>query len=213
MAIISLRWHLFSLIQRSRAGIDRESLFDFFGTAYEEPGRCFHTLLHIHRCLEEFEEVRHLANNQIAVEWALWFHDEVWEPGQLDNEERSAVAAYTFCITTPGLEPIAEVVRDLVLATDYKKPRDNHTPDQILVTDIDLSSLGQSQAVFEEDSGRLRKEFAFLSDAEFRAREIGFMKKLLGLTTLYRTPHFINKYEDAAQDNIRRYLQQLIASS
>src|SRR5436853_5424394 len=52
--------------------------------------RRFHTLHHIHDCLDRLDEVASMLDDRDAVEIALWFHDAVYEPSCPDNERNSA---------------------------------------------------------------------------------------------------------------------------
>jgi predicted metal-dependent HD superfamily phosphohydrolase len=44
---------------------------------YAEPGRHYHNARHIAECLNEFDQVKQLAAEPVAVEFAIWFHDAV----------------------------------------------------------------------------------------------------------------------------------------
>jgi len=58
--------------------------------AYAESQRHYHNQQHIAECLAEFDAARHLAQQPVALELALWFHDAVYDPKAGDNEEQSA---------------------------------------------------------------------------------------------------------------------------
>lgn len=58
-----------------------------------ESHRHYHNCLHIAGCPHEFDQVRKLAADALAVELAIWFHDAVYDPLAADNEECSAELA------------------------------------------------------------------------------------------------------------------------
>jgi predicted metal-dependent HD superfamily phosphohydrolase len=77
-------WHRFG------AEIPSDSYFAGLVAHYSEPHRAYHNLAHVMDCLDQFEPVRHLAQDAAAVEIAIWYHDVIYDPRAKDNEERSA---------------------------------------------------------------------------------------------------------------------------
>src|SRR5262245_59080574 len=70
-----------------------DSWFDIVVERYSESHRHSHTIRHIEECLNEFDAVRHLATQPVAVELAIWFHDAIYDTHASDNEEQSALLA------------------------------------------------------------------------------------------------------------------------
>ena len=85
------RWT--SLWERIGAQGNAHEVYNDLVARYSEPCRVYHTLVHIRHCLDEFEQVRHLATNPDTVELALWYHDAIYNTKAKDSEERSAVFA------------------------------------------------------------------------------------------------------------------------
>ena len=56
---------------------------------YAEPHRHYHNRQHIADCLTEFDHVREVAVEPDAVEFAIWFHDALYDPCAGDNEALS----------------------------------------------------------------------------------------------------------------------------
>ncbi len=76
--------------QVSTATGDPQSIYRELASLYSQPHRYYHNLHHIAECLAEFDSVRHLASQPVAVELAIWFHDAIYDTRAQDNEERSA---------------------------------------------------------------------------------------------------------------------------
>ena len=72
------------------AADDSDKIHQLLLDAYREPQRHYHTLAHIEQCMGMFDDCKALVSNADALELAVWFHDAVFEPGQADNERRSA---------------------------------------------------------------------------------------------------------------------------
>ena len=171
---------------------------------YSEPHRACHALAHVADCLEELEPARTLANDVIAVELALWFHDAVYDTHRSDNEKRSASLA-TEVAQSMGLPGAArECVTGLILAT-----RHDAVPsagDEALVVDIDLAILGQPRERFDEYERQIRIEYAWVPRMIFDVKRKQILRALLERPTIYTTPHFRDRYEHAARENLRRSL-------
>ena len=61
--------------------------------AFAEPQRHYHNQQHIAECLTQFDAARNIARRPEAIEFAIWFHDAVYDPKAGDNEEKSAALA------------------------------------------------------------------------------------------------------------------------
>ncbi len=120
-------------------------------SVYSQPSRHYHNLRHISECLAEFDTVRHLVSQPVAVELAIWFHDAVYDPRAQDNEEKSAQLAKRRIVKAGGSADLCNSVAALVLATKAHDPSQH--PDAPLLVDADLSILGQSEERF-----RLKEE-------------------------------------------------------
>src|SRR5262245_51235100 len=138
------RW--ISCWQRVRGRGDPEVWYGRLASAYAEPHRYYHNQQHIAECLAEFDQARHLAKQSTAVEFALWFHDAVYDPRTSDNEEKSAELAAR-CLEDAGLSiKFIKSVRKLVMAT--KRHEAESDSDEAVMVDVDLSILGQGQKRF-----------------------------------------------------------------
>lgn len=173
---------------------------------YNEPHRAYHTLSHIEHCLNEFEYVRHLAKEPNTVEMALWFHDVIYNPKAKDNEEKSA--EFGLRTAKVGLTArLSEKVAHLILATKHEEPPTD--PDAQLIVDIDLSALGLPETVFDENTRKIRKEYAWVPEDAFVAGRSAILKSFLERPHIYSTPFFRKKYELRARRNIERYLARV----
>lgn len=114
------------------AGLDGRVQWLELSAAFGDPARDYHNMDHIADCLVRFDEHAHFSLDPVAVEFAIWFHDIVYDPSASDNEERSAVVAVEFlAAATHG-----NVVADLIRATRHDGQPG--TPDAALLCDIDL---------------------------------------------------------------------------
>lgn len=175
--------------------------------AYGEPGRHYHNLQHIGECLTEFDAARALAKQPLLVEWALWFHDVVYDSTAGDNEERSAEAARHF-LAKGGIKPAdVDTVTQLVMMTKHHNTGAD-VDSQILV-DVDLSILGREEARFFEYETAIRKEYAWVEESLFRKKRAEILERFLLRERLYATDFFRDKYEAQARRNLEKSIRVL----
>jgi predicted metal-dependent HD superfamily phosphohydrolase len=201
------RW--LRLWRAAGAAGDAENWYQPLTQAYAESGRHYHNQQHIAECLAEFDAANHLARNPEAVEFALWFHDAVYNSKAGDNEEQSAVMAKN-CLLGAKLPEFAETVATLVMATKFHNT--DGAPDAGLVVDVDLSILGQNQARFAEYESQIRQEYLWVPEALFNAKRAEILQGFLERKRIYTNDHFLNRYEQSARRNIAESIRKLTAN-
>ena len=176
--------------------------------AYGEAGRHYHALAHIEHCLCEFDGARAAIAAADDVELALWYHDAVYQPGDSDNEGRSAAL---FAEHSAGQLADTQVARigALILATTHANaPQDAQAA---WVVDIDLSSFGLPWPAFLHDSHAVRAEMKNLADDDYQNSHGSFLRRLVARPRIYTSEHFHGRYEQRARDNIARLLDAYAA--
>ncbi|MBN2511842.1 MAG: hypothetical protein JXB18_02780 [Sedimentisphaerales bacterium] len=190
------------LWSRIGAKSSADAAFELLVNAYTQPHRFYHNLDHIRACLDIFEQIRSMASNPDAVEFALWYHDVVYDVRGSQNEEQSALIAYNTCMEAGLTDAMAQEIQNLILTTKHTgRPQ---TRDQELIADIDLSILGSSDDEFDRYEANIRKEYAHVPDDAFRLGRTAILKAFLDKPTLYYTAYFIQKYQPPAIANLHR---------
>jgi predicted metal-dependent HD superfamily phosphohydrolase len=174
--------------------------------AYAEPQRHYHSQQHIGECLAEFDAARHLAQQPVAVELALWFHDVVYNQKAGDNEEQSAAMAKS-CLEAAGLAELAAHVAGLVMAT--KLHVTEASPDAALVVDVDLSILGQGEQRFAEYEAQIGEEYSWVPKLIFRPKRAEILQRFLERERIYTHEHFTIRYEQSARRNLEQSIRRL----
>lgn len=199
------RWLLFW--RRVGAEGKPEVVFEKLVALYAEQHRAYHTLAHITHCLDEFEEVRHLAEHPNEVEMALWFHDAIYDTESQDSEERSAQLALKTANEMGLPETFGNRVHALIVATKHSEPP-TETDTKILI-DIDLSILGRGEAEFDEYEANVRREYHWVPEEEFKSRRAAILRSFMERQTIYSTDFFRQKYEQRARRNLGTSLSKL----
>lgn len=199
------RWT--AMFQRLGAQGDASDVYNDLVARYSEPHRTYHTFQHIRHCLDELEQVRHLAENSDAVDLALWYHDAIYDTKVKDSEERSAALAVEMVRNASLTDNLGQSVSNLIMATKHSAtPTD---PDVQLLVDIDLSILGQAEERFDEYELQVRKEYEWVPEDAFVAGRSAILKSFLARSNIYATQFFRDKYETQARRNIARSLARL----
>jgi predicted metal-dependent HD superfamily phosphohydrolase len=196
-----------AFLRRIGAKGDAANVFDLLRSRYSEKHRAYHNLKHITSCLDELDAVHGRCEDADSVEFALWFHDVVYDPKAKDNEEQSAILAQRICRDVKLPATIAERVYELILATKHTAAPQGH--DERIVVDIDLSILGQSDAVFDKYERNIRAEYTWVPESQFRSGRAAILRSFLARPRIFSTDYFHDKYEAAARANLDRSLKIL----
>jgi predicted metal-dependent HD superfamily phosphohydrolase len=177
--------------------------------AYRAPGRHYHDLRHVHRCLKEAQLVSDRLVDPTKVIAAIFYHDAVYEPTRSDNEERSADPAERELRAMGKADAFVAEVRDLIMDTRHQvSPESN---DGQYLVDLDLAILGAQPAAFDEYEGAVRREYAHVPDEAFRAGRAKILQSFVDRPRIYGTGVFHDRYEQAARANLARSLAALSA--
>ncbi|MGC4072800.1 MAG: hypothetical protein QM760_09815 [Nibricoccus sp.] len=207
------RWAQLCRTIRTSADSQAQSLewFQQLQTAYAAPDRHYHNFAHIIDCLTQFDSVRTLARSPAALEFALWFHDIIYDPRSPINEESSAALARQFLLQLGATDTFAQQVNALIIAT--KSHQADPGTDTALLIDIDLSIFGQPAAAFDIYETQIRQEYAWVPAATFATKRAEILRGFLARPRIYATDFFFSKFESQARANLARSLQKLDSSS
>jgi predicted metal-dependent HD superfamily phosphohydrolase len=198
MSEAAVRWQ--SLC--ARAGLGTESLFQTIAARYQEPHRHYHNLEHITDCLETFEAVRGLAQHEIAVEWAIWFHDMLYDTHASDNEARSAAEATSLLSAVGAAQALTSTLAGLILATRHTiSPR---SFDEALLLDVDLSILGAARNRFDRYESAVRREYNWVPDEIFWTKRAVVLGDFLARPRIFYSDWFFLRLERMARGNLER---------
>lgn len=168
--------------------------------AYCEPHRHYHDYSHIEHCLREFDEVRSLCESPDEVEFAIWFHDVIYDPHRSDNEEMSALDAKKNLTELSCSENKVNKVQQLILITSHDQfPV---TQDAKIIVDIDLSILGQPSNIFDIYEKNIRAEYFWVPEEAYRVGRSKILSSFLDRSPIYYTDRFEKLYGNQARENL-----------
>lgn len=181
--------------------------FNSIADHYATPPRAYHNLDHISQMLGEFDAAKHLAQSPDAVEFAIWYHDAIYDSRAKDNEEQSAQLMRADLAEAEAPESLLKVVEALILATRHHQPP--VTADEKLLVDCDLAILGQPAAAFDAYEKAIRVEYDWVPDTAFREGRVKVLTSFLARPTIYASAYFQQRYEAASRANLTRSIQAL----
>ena len=184
-----------------------EGLFDDLCARYSEPHRKYHTIRHLDECFEKLRELRADAIHPGEIEFALWFHDAIYDVKRQDNEEKSADWARSSILAAGLSMAIAERVHSLVMATCHNAVPSN--ADEEILVDVDLSILGATKHRFDEYEEQIRAEYSWVPGFLFRSKRRGILRAFLERPVIFNTRKFLEAYEARARENLERSIKKL----
>lgn len=175
---------------------------------WAEQHRGYHDLAHLDEVLARVGQLAAEAAEADTVRLAAWFHDAVYDPTALDNEQRSAELATT-SLSSLDLTPdqVGEVARLVRLTAGHDVGPDD--PDGAVLCDADLAVLASDPLRYASYVEGVRREYAHLDDAGFVAGRTQVLRRLLDRSTLFRTSYGRATWEAAARANVTAELGEL----
>jgi predicted metal-dependent HD superfamily phosphohydrolase len=177
--------------------------------AYAEPHRRYHTRAHIESCLAELSKLHGLsAEDRRTLEYAIWWHDAVYDPHRPDNEARSADLAREDLTRLGVPERITVEVARLILLTKGHEVAPGDVLGALLVS-IDLSILGAPEAEYDDYAKAIREEYGFVSDDAFRNGRAAILRRFLESPAVFPDAGFRARLEASARANLAREIAAL----
>lgn len=199
-----LRW----MQLMSRLGLDDNiDTYDKLISNYKQKHRHYHDVNHIKAVLEHLDNAKYLASDCRAVEFALWFHDAIYNVFSSKNELDSANWASSFLLANGINNEFSNKVHALVMATCHNTmPIDQ---DEKLIVDIDLSILGSSPKTYNMFEEWVRKEYKIIPKFIYNAKRKAILTSFLERDRIYFHDYFYEKLERGARINLTHAIRVL----
>jgi predicted metal-dependent HD superfamily phosphohydrolase len=165
---------------------------------YGELHRHYHTLDHVLAVLEA------LPGAGLALSFAAWYHDAIYDPRATDNEERSA-ALMRSTLRVP-VDVLDEAGRLILLTKTHQTTADD--ADGLALLDADLAILSADEAIYDEYAAAIRREYDWVPQEAYRRGRAEVLRRFLGRERVYHTERMRGR-EEVARGNLRRELGRL----
>jgi predicted metal-dependent HD superfamily phosphohydrolase len=185
--------------------------FDALVAAYSAPERHYHNLEHLAEMFRVIERLSGTVENPDALHLAVWFHDAVYDSRAADNEKRSAELAVDLLgplgVPASAIERVVQMIWGTAHTPDGPPP----SADARVLLDADLAILGAAEGRYARYAADIRKEYAWVPEADYRAGRVAVLEKFLARPRVYHTPLMFEEGEARARANMRAEIAALQA--
>jgi predicted metal-dependent HD superfamily phosphohydrolase len=205
------QWQQTLAILGADATIGQQHFVDLV-SAYSRADRCYHNLNHINQVLQTIQTLQALAHNEVALQLAAWFHDVIYDPQAIDNEAQSALYAerVLLSLTAPATSKttLITTIKQLILATKNHEVNPKNI-DNCIFLDADLAILGTTEKQYWKYAKAIRKEYAWVSDADYSQGRRRVLASFLQRDRLYATESIWQTHELSARRNLQAEIDWL----
>jgi len=171
-------------------------------TAHSEPIRYYHTLEHLEHI---YKELGPFELNPL-LEFAIFYHDIVYDVKQNDNEEISALYAMKYLKLLGVNQTLKDEIFVLIIET---KTHTASNEKNKLFLDADLSILGSNEKNYEKYIQNVRKEYDIYDDATYFTGRKKVLEMFLEKERIYESKYFHELYEKQAHENLEQEIKRL----
>jgi predicted metal-dependent HD superfamily phosphohydrolase len=179
--------------------------------AYGGKKRHYHNAHHILALLAYAQEYRHQLKAPLLVDFAIVYHDIVYNVLRKDNEGKSALLAAKR-LSELGMHPYeAGLVKLYIEATQHHQIPEglDHAEDLAFFLDFDMAILGATWEDYQAYIMAVRKEYNIYPDMLYRPGRKKFLEQTLAAREIFHTQEFKLRFDAAARNNMEKELQYL----
>lgn len=179
--------------------------------AYSQPARHYHNLVHIASLLKLSDRYADHLSDKPVVDFAIFYHDIVYDVPGNDNEgESAAVAEKRLGKLNVQEEKIKEVKAFIEATKTHELSEVRNIEDLKYFLDFDLSILAADWDEYLIYTKNIRKEYSIYPDILYYGGRGSFVKTTLQKEHVFHTDLFRSVFENKARQNLQRELEQEI---
>lgn len=188
---------------------------------YCEASRKYHTFSHLHKMFYHMDSHLNQVQNVIAMSYAIFFHDVVYDARSQENEEYSINLFKKFAEDSLLNEDteLVSTVEELILASkvhcteEHKLEGVYGKEDVHYFLDFDLSILGTEPKEYKEYASQIAEEYDYLPTMKYNFLRSKVLQHFLQVPNIYATKAFRDDYEELARKNIENEIKWLTDAS
>ena len=175
--------------------------------AHTSKYRVYHNLNHLENLFNELNPIQDVISSWETVSYAIFYHDIVYNVKKKNNEELSADLTVRHLKEINYPTESIQLCFDHIIATKSHSVSGNH--DTNLFTDADLSVLGKDWNQYQSYFQAIRKEYKIYPNLLYNPARKKVLSHFLEMSSIFKTTHFRELYEQNARTNIERELHSL----
>ncbi len=172
--------------------------------AYQDSSRHYHNLTHLVKIYNE------LPKYDYVTEFAIFYHDIIYDVTKSDNEEQSAQLCKER-LSNLNVKPTT--IMETTTLIRETKTHNPSSPRNALFLDADLVILGSNSNEYREYTQKIRAEYRYYSEKEYIIGRMKVLTHFLKKERIYHSDHFYTQYESVARENILKELDTLKLSN
>lgn len=170
--------------------------------------RHYHTLEHLHELLLLASNYQQHIQQTDTLQFAIWFHDIIYQPNSKKNEASSAQLAHELLhqqnISTNQLQ----YIQDFIVATAQHQTKSTNT-DLFFFLDFDLAILASPPQRYHLYTQQVRAEYKHIPSFLYQRGRKKVLQHFLHMPRIFKTDVLHNQLEQQARTNILQELQNL----
>ena len=176
---------------------------------YTKKWKYYHNLNHIYSFVELFEKYNNnIQNYKSEFLISIFFHDIIYIPSRNDNEDESMNLFNKFYSEINPKNLNKEKVIEFISETKNHTLNIIHNNKELnYFLDMDMHILSEEN--WEDYENKIRKEYPYLSEIEYKNGRIKFLQSCLNKEKIYRTKIFYDAFEQKARSNIKKIIEKL----
>lgn len=169
---------------------------------YNEPHRAYHNWVHINNFLNLLDLYNTEIQEKGLFEWAIWYHDAIYNIKDKDNEWQSAILFQNLFHNNLNKKEL-EWIDNLIMSTAGHQPRAEEN-DVYYFLDFDLAILAAEPKVYKTYSKAIAEEYQTLyPKLIYKMGRKKVLKNFLDRPKLFFSKVFFEKYETIARQNLQ----------
>lgn len=206
---LSQRWIGLTGRYSNDAGLIR-TFFAEIETAYNSPGRYYHSLHHIGNLLNLADQYQNELHDKEIIDFVIYYHDIIYDVARSDNEERSAaIAGDRLTVLKLPQKKIVSIVRYIIASKTHELNEADRQTDLAWFLDFDMSALGADWGIYYQYLQDVRKEYSIYPNHQYKTGRSRFLQRTLSMPFVFNTSQFRKDYEERARANMQKELNML----